>query len=239
VERLCVQKNSGKQRRGIIVPIYLKPLESVFVVFPKKSSRSRWLSLEVKRKPALEKEVKIEGEWEVRFPKGWGAPERVVFPELISWPQHSDEGIKYFSGTAVYRKVFSLPQKLYRKDKRYILNLGDVKVTAEVTLNGKNLGTLWKAPYEVDLSEAIRPGNNELVIKVTNLWANRMIGDEFLPEDSERNPDGTLRRWPDWLLEGRKSPTGRFTFTTWKLWRKDDELQPSGLLGPVKIAIYR
>jgi phage pi2 protein 07 len=224
-------------KEGTVVSLYLKPLESVSVVFPKTSSRSRWLALEVKRKPALEKEIKIEGEWEMRFPKGWGAPERIIFPELISWSQHSDEGIKYFSGTAVYKKVFSLPQNLYRKDKRYILNLGDVKVIAEVMLNGRNLGTLWKAPYEVDATEAIRPGENELLLKVTNLWVNRMIGDEFLPEDSKRNPDGTLERWPDWLLAGKKSPTGRFTFTTWRLWSKNDPLQPSGLLGPVKLSI--
>ncbi|MBC7329299.1 hypothetical protein H5T88_02965 [bacterium] len=224
-------------KEGTIVSLYLKPLESVFVVFPKTSSRSRWLSLEVKRKLALEKEVKIEGEWEVRFPKGWGALQRVVFPKLISWHQHSDEGIKYFSGTAIYKKAFSLPQNLYRKDKRYILNLGDVEVIAEVMLNGRYLGTLWKVPYEVDVTEAIRAGENELLVKVTNLWVNRMIGDEFLPEDSERYPNGTLVRWPDWLLQGRKSPTGRFTFTTWRLWKKDDPLQPSGLLGPVKLSI--
>jgi hypothetical protein len=224
-------------KEGTIVSLYLKPLESVFVVFPKTRSSSRWMALEVKRKPAREREIKIEGEWEVSFPKGWGAPEKVVFPNLISWHQHSDEGIKYFSGTAVYKKVFSLPKNLYRRDKRFILSLGDVEVMAEVMLNGKYLGTLWRAPYEVDVTEAIRPGKNELLLRVTNLWVNRMIGDEFLPEDSERYPNGTLIRWPDWLLEGKKSPTGRFTFTTWRLWTKKDPLQPSGLLGPVKLSI--
>ncbi|MBN2579089.1 MAG: hypothetical protein JXB10_08870, partial [Pirellulales bacterium] len=72
-------------------------------------------------------------------------------------------------------------------------------------------------------------------VKVVNLWINRMIGDEFLPEDSDRNPDGTLKSWPKWVLEGKSSPTGRYTFTTWRLWHKDDPLQPSGLLGPVRI----
>jgi hypothetical protein len=74
-----------------------------------------------------------------------------------------------------------------------------------------------------------------LEIKVVNLWPNRMIGDEQLPDDSERNPDGTLKTWPTWLESGQKSPTGRYTFTTWRLWKKDSPLQQSGLIGPVKI----
>lgn len=115
------------------------------------------------------------------------------------------------------------------------LDLGDVQVIAQVTLNGRNLGTLWKPPYRVDATRALRPGKNDVVVRVTNLWPNRMIGDEQLPEDSERNPDGTLKSWPAWLLEGKPSPTGRLTFTTWRLWKRDDALPPSGLIGPVTI----
>ena len=106
---------------------------------------------------------------------------------------------------------------------------------AHVKLNGKDLGILWKTPYRVDVSQAIKPGENTLEIEVVNLWINRQIGDEWLPEDSDRNPDGTLKEWPKWLLEGKSSPTGRHTFTSWRLWHKNDPLQPSGLIGPVRI----
>lgn len=222
-----------------LLSLHLEPYESVFVVFPKNISRAKWLSLKVKGKLKVEKEIPIEGEWEVRFPKGWGAPERIVLPKLISWSEHEDEGVRFFSGSALYIKEFELPAKLYEKNKRYILDLGRVEVMAEVMLNGQYLGTLWKIPYRLDITKAIKPGKNRLLLRITNLWVNRMIGDEHLPEDSERNPDGTLRSWPKWLLEGKRSPTGRFTFTTWRLWHRDDPLQPSGLLGPVRLQIAR
>jgi hypothetical protein len=106
---------------------------------------------------------------------------------------------------------------------------------AEVKLNGKDLGILWKPPFRVDVTGACKPGENTLEVKVVNLWINRMIGDEQLPEDSERNADGTLKSWPKWLEEGKPSPTGRYTFTSWRLWKKNSPLQESGLLGPVRI----
>ncbi|MGC8834032.1 MAG: glycosyl hydrolase [Armatimonadota bacterium] len=181
------------------------------------------------------RQINIDGEWEVRFPTGWGAPEKISLPSLISWTEHPEPGVRYFSGTAVYRKSFEIPKAFYSRNRRYLLDLGEVAVMADVLLNGKHLGTLWKPPFTVDATEAVKPGRNELEVRVTNLWVNRMIGDELLPEDSERNPDGTLRRWPDWLLEGRPSPTGRFTFTSWRLWRRGEALQRSGLLGPVSL----
>jgi len=60
-------------------------------------------------------------------------------------------------------------------------------------------------------------------------------GDEQLPEDSERNNNGTLKQWPEWLNSGQPSPTGRFTFTSWRLYHKNDPLVESGLLGPVTL----
>lgn len=105
-----------------------------------------------------------------------------------------------------------------------------------VKFNGSNLGILWKPPYRVDVTPLVKAGDNELEIQVVNLWPNRMIGDDLLPEDSERNPDGaTLKQWPQWLLDGRSSPTGRFTFSTWRLWNKQDTLIASGLIGPVTL----
>ena len=119
--------------------------------------------------------------------------------------------------------------------RRLLLDLGRVEVIAEVRLNGRNLGVLWKAPFTLDITEAAKVGDNSLEVKVTNLWINRMIGDEQLSEDSDRNPNGTLKQWPQWLQQGKPSPAGRHTFTSWKLWAKDSPLQESGLLGPVTI----
>ena len=118
-----------------------------------------------------------------------------------------------------------------------VLDLGKVAVMAEVKLNGKNLGTCWKSPYMVDITNVIKAGENQLEIKVVNLWINRQIGDENLKDDTDRNPDGTLKSWPDWVLNGKSSPTGRFSFTSWRLWKKNDKLVESGLLGPVSIQI--
>ncbi len=106
---------------------------------------------------------------------------------------------------------------------------------AQVKLNGKDLGITWKPPYRVEVTDAIKPGPNTLEVQAVNLWINRLIGDEQLPEDSERNPNGTLRGWPKWIEEGKPSPTGRFTFTTHRLWKKGDPLAESGLLGPVML----
>jgi hypothetical protein len=119
------------------------------------------------------------------------------------------------------------------------LDLGKVEVMAEVALNAKNLGILWKPPYRTDVTSAVQAGQNTLEVKVANLWINRMIGDEQLPEDSDRLwngdelTDGTLKSWPKWLAEGKPSPTGRLTFTTHRQWKKGEPLKPSGLLGPV------
>ena len=102
-------------------------------------------------------------------------------------------------------------------------------------INGKRFPLLWKPPYRLDVTTAARAGRNTIEVMVVNLWPNRLIGDEQLPEDSERNPDGTLKSWPSWLIADKPSPTGRYTFSIWRLWKKNDALLESGLLGPVKL----
>ena len=189
------------------------------------------VKLEIQDVPAP---VAITGPWELSFPPNWGAPASVKLDTLISWTEHPDPGVKYFSGTATYKKAFLFRGLLPAKDRAYWLDLGDLKNIAEVKLNGKDLGILWKPPFRVDVTDALRDGSNELDIRVTNLWPNRLIGDEQLPEDREW--DGLhLKAWPQWLLDGKPSPTGRFTFTTWHHWKKDDALLPSGLFGPVTL----
>ncbi|MBI2946854.1 MAG: hypothetical protein HYY23_04355 [Verrucomicrobia bacterium] len=190
--------------------------------------------------PALLPPLELRGPWEVRFALGRGAPEKITLDTLIDWAKHSDPGVKHFSGTATYRTTFqwTSPESQVSNLKSQIsLDLGTVAVMAKVKLNGRDLGILWKPPFRVDVTEAVKPGDNMLEVEVVNLWVNRMLGDEQLPEDSERNPNGTLKAWPQWLQEGKPSPAGRFTFTSWRLWKKDSPLQPSGLLGPVRLIL--
>ena len=180
--------------------------------------------------------IQITSPWTVSFDPKWGGPAGpVVFDQLEDWSKRPEPGIRHYSGTAVYTCKF--PVNELKPNSLITLDLGKVEVSAEVTLNGKSLGILWKSPYRVDVSGALKSGENTLEVKAVNLWINRMIGDEQLPEDSERNPSGTLKKWPQWLQDNQPSPTGRYTFTSWRLWRKDSPLQPSGLLGPVTLSI--
>ena len=187
--------------------------------------------------PAPPPPVEITGPWELRFPPDGGAPDRVNMEKLISWSGHPDPGVRYFSGTATYTKKFSVPREMAAANQHVYLDLGRVQVMAQVILNGRDLGVLWKPPYGLDVTGVLRAGENDLEIRVTNLWVNRQIGDEQLPEDSDRNPDGTLKVWPKWVIDGKPSPTGRFTFTSWRLWKKTDPLVESGLIGPVTLRV--
>lgn len=183
--------------------------------------------------PALPEAQAIAGPWQVRFNPASGGPGDVTFSKLEDWSQRPEPGIKYYSGTALYQTTFAAGP--VSKNNRWLLDLGRVEVMAEVKLNGKDLGILWKPPFRVDITDAIKAGDNKLEVKVVNLWINRMIGDEQLPEDSKRTSKGTLEEWPQWLNEGKPSPAGRYTFTSWRLWKKDDALSESGLLGPVTL----
>jgi hypothetical protein len=211
------------------------------------SGRTRRASVEAVPAP-----LRIDGPWEVGFASVTGAPERITIETLTSWSEHPDPGVKYFSGTATYTKTFQFAPKVAGRSpdatgkadpgtplSGVYLDLGRVAVMAAVKLNGRDLGTLWMPPFRVEVTDALKPGENRLEVTVVNLWINRMIGDERLPEDSARNPNGTLKEWPQWVREGRPSPTGRFTFTSWRLWTKDDPLVESGLLGPVTLNTVR
>jgi len=133
---------------------------------------------------------------------------RANFQSLSSWSDQADPAIKYFSGTATYTQTFAAPDEMLGKGRRLFLDLGKVAVIADVFLNGQKLGTLWNAPYRVEITSAIKPGENTLSVKVANLWINRQIGDELLPEDSDRNANGTLKQWPEWLRNGGRSAGG-------------------------------
>jgi hypothetical protein len=184
---------------------------------------------------SLSKPLVVEQPWTVTFTPGWGAPERIELPQLLDWTKHSDAGVRYYSGTATYRTVLKLPADAASKANRIELDLGKVCVMAEVIVNGKNLGVLWCDPFRVDITPVAKAGDNTLEIRVTNLWPNRMIGDEHFPADVEW-AGKALKDWPAWLKAGQPRPaTNRFTFATWKHWNKGDALLPSGLLGPVRL----
>lgn len=185
--------------------------------------------------PALPAPIAVGGPWTLSFPPNLGAPAGVTLPKLISWTDHEDPGVKYFSGSAEYRTSFEVPAAAVGANRLLTLDLGNVKCFAEVTLNGKKLAVLWKAPFAVDVSKIAQPGTNELSVRVTNLWVNRLVGDEQLPDDSEWN-GRVLKGWPKWLTDGSPRPSqGRVGFTTWKHFSKESPVLESGLLGPVVI----
>ncbi len=177
----------------------------------------------------------LSGTWKVSFPPKIGAPEYAAFDKLISWPDSTDSGIKYFSGSAIYETTVAAPNNLFGANRAIYLDLGTVKNFAEVSLNGTPLGTLWKPPFRIDVTSHIHPGSNTLKVRVTNLWPNRIIGDEQLPADVEWNGD-VIKAWPQWLIDGKpRPPSPRITFTTWRVFSKDSPLYPAGLIGPVEL----
>lgn len=178
-------------------------------------------------------ETPLTSVWTLTFPPKKGAPPSTTMDKLTSWTESTIDGVRYFSGTATYKTSFDYT--ITRKGPAsYWLDLGRVKNFAEVTLNGQVLPTLWKAPFRIDVSPWLRSGRNTLEVKVTNLWPNRLIGDERYPPEAKFN--GPIQAWPDWIKNGTpRPPTERVTFTTWQFFQKDSPLLESGLLGPVKI----
>ncbi|WP_206208148.1 glycosyl hydrolase [Wenyingzhuangia fucanilytica] len=197
------------------------------------NARGKTKTLRVKSVP---KPIELTGDWEVSFPSKTGNLKTTTFNDLVSWSTSSDEEICHYSGTATYKKEFELSRKILKSGNSLTLDLGSVAVIAEVYVNGKNAGILWKAPFRTNIDDLVKSGKNILEVKVTNLWPNRLIGDEELLLDYERK--GTkMKSLPDWLLNNTKRPSNRTTFPSWKHWDKNDELLTSGLLGPVKINI--
>jgi hypothetical protein len=173
--------------------------------------------------------------WTLAFPAGRGAPPSVTLPTLASWTEHTDPRVRYFSGTATYTTTFTVDGALRARDRALMLDLGRVKNIAEVAVNGKPLPTLWKAPWRTDITRLVRTGENTLTVRVTNLWVNRLIGDEQLPPEVEwAGAVGPIARFPQWLVDGKPRPhTERVAFSTWRFWGKDAPLLESGLIGPV------
>ena len=207
----AMSKISGTRESGgrTEVPLALEANASTFIVFRNSKTISPDGTAETNLIDELPAKLELTGPWRVRFTPGWGAPEQVVFNNLISWTEHPDFGVRHYSGTAIYSNEFELAP--VPSGKRIILDLGKVSVLAAVKLNGRDLGVVWKEPYALDVTGALRPGKNSLEIRVVNLWVNRLIADAGLP------------------------PEKRLTWATWNPYRSNDKLLPSGLLGPVKL----
>ena len=188
------------------VPLDLEPWGSVFVVFRKSTTQTS------RTVPAGEKKdlATIDGPWTIRFQSGRGAPDSITMDKLASWSDSDNLGVKYFSGIGAYTKTFDAPSSWFGRGAQVWIDLGDVKNLAEVLVNGKSLGIVWHAPYRVNITSALKPGSNELEVKVTNAWVNRLIGDE--------QPGAT-----------------RITFADVKPYKANSPLLPSGLLGPVSL----
>lgn len=185
----------------------------------------------------------VEGSWHVAFQSHRGAPPSIELPQLRSLHLHEDPGVRYFSGTAVYSHELKVPGAFLGGERRVVLDLGRVEVIAEVFVNGRAVGALWKEPYRLDITDAVHEGSNKLEVSVTNLWSNRLIGDEQLPPEDEfgirdergLDPHG-ITRLPAWYQQGKPKPEGgRVAFATWRFYTKDEPLLASGLLGPVRL----
>jgi len=187
------------------IPFRFEGNESVFVIFKEKTSESS--SDQGKNRTDFESVETLEGGWDVEFSPDSGGPEEPVrFGSLTDWSQNPDEKIRFYSGTAVYRKTFE-----WQAGNTAWIDLGRVGNLAEVTVNGINCGVAWTSPFRLDISDAVKEGTNQLEIAVTNTWANRLIGDHSLPEPE------------------------RITFTTMPYRLEGQPLLPAGLAGPVKI----
>lgn len=228
-----IRKLAGvsKKEGTITISLDFEPYQSWFVVFRKKTTEN--IPKATANFPVIKDLLTITGPWSVKFNEKWGGPkEAVVFDSLLDWSKDSNPGIHYYSGTAVYKREFEVANK---PDSPTILDLGKVQIIARVRLNGKDCGIAWKPPYRVDISSAICKGKNSLEIYVVNTWVNRLIGDEQLPLDSDWKDWEILNHWPEWFLNNEPRPSGRFTFTSCRHYKKDSKLTSSGLLGPVKL----
>lgn len=229
------------------VTIDLDPRGSVFVVFRPGSMPPLPVKL---ARPTTRLTLDITGPWTVHFDEAMGAPRSVAFPELVSWADRPETGIRYYSGIARYERNVNLPADFVRSGELVMLDLGTVRNLARVTVNGHAMPELWKPPFRCDVTQLIKAGENKLEIEVVNVWANRLIGDEQEPADidwdAERfNADKlftgrALLRYPDWFVNATpRSSVNRRTFATWNFVRKSDPLLPAGLIGPVRLDAVR
>jgi hypothetical protein len=191
------------------VALDLPACGSVFVVF--RESAAAHPATAERNSATFTPRHDLGGSWTVHFDPKFGGPASANFEQLVSWTTRPEPGIRFYSGTATYRKTFDLPADLRAAKGRLFLDLGRMRELAEVKLNGKPLGVVWAPPFRVDVTDALKPAGNQLEIEVVNFWPNRIIGDDALP------------------------PEQRITRTNVRKLTKSTALMESGLLGPVQL----
>jgi hypothetical protein len=189
------------------VQLNLEPNDAIFVVFRNKAKEEN-RTIDKAPEQVL---AEITGPWNITFQAGRGAPAKATFESLTPWNENSDKGIKFFSGTAVYKNSVDIQDNWLTEGTKLWIDLGHVQNLAEIVVNGKSAGIVWKVPFKTDITQLLKEGENSIEIKVTNLWVNRLIGD--------RQPDATEQ----------------ITYTTQRPYNANSPLLPSGLMGPVRI----
>jgi hypothetical protein len=205
-DAVAFQQKDGRT----VIPLEFTPCGSIFVVFSKPIGTEVSGTSTTNYPRAEQIQFMLSGPWDVSFDPKWGGPKKVSFDSLVDWTSRPEPGIKFYSGTAVYRKKFNL-MNVSAKGTRLMLDLGELHEVGSVRLNGRDLGTVWTKPAQVDITDTLKAGDNYLEITVVNLWPNRLIGDEGLPEGS------------------------RFTRTNAHKFSSYSPLLPSGLIGPVGV----
>ena len=193
------------------VSLHLDPYGTQFVVFTKPTTLASFTAPKAEVTPLTGLDEALNHGWTVSFEPGRGAPSKLEFENLSSWIDNSDYGVKYFSGTATYAKTIDIPAQSLKAGTHLWLELGDVEDIARIEINGKLAGVAWKAPFKVDLTGSAKPGANRITIEVTNLWVNRLIGDQ-----------------QPWALR-------KYAFSDFNPYKADSRLLPSGLLGPIRL----
>ena len=199
-EKISYEISGGRT----IIPIHFESWDALFIVFKNKATAN---SVAIASKNETELST-ISKAWKVNF-----NGKNEIFTKLNSWSESTNNDVKYFSGTAVYENTFDISS--LNNSAKYIIDLGDVQNIAEVIINGKNVGTAWKKPFKLDISSALNVGSNSILIKVTNTWVNRLVGDAQ-PDTKEKT-----------------------TFTTMPFYQANSPLLPSGLMGTVKILLIK
>ncbi len=161
-------------------------------------------------------EIDLPPGWSIKFNSASGGPAKpIIVDNLETWEKFADSTIKYYSGTAVYSQSFTIDASRFNSQNRTTIQFDSIYNIATVKINGIDCGTLWTYPYTLDISKALKPGNNNIAIEVTNSWHNRLIGDNLFPGQN------------------------RITWTTAPYRMKDKPLLPAGLNGKVRLAIYQ